>query len=87
MNSKLNTYIFFGLLLVLFSTCGSDDDAPPLLSSAKAITSFMVDGIAGTIDEGAKTISAEVPNGTDLTSLSPTIITYTRFGKCNGVTN
>ncbi len=75
MNSKLNTCVFFGLLLVLFSTCGDDDEAPPLtLSSAKAITSFMVDGIAATIDEGAKTISAEVPNGTDLTSLSPTIV-------------
>jgi hypothetical protein len=75
MNSKLNTYVFFGLLLVLFSTCGDDDEAPPLtLSSAKAITSFMVDGIAGTIDEGAKTISAEVPNGTDLTALSPTMV-------------
>jgi hypothetical protein len=75
MNSKLNIYVFFGLLLVLFSTCGSDDDAPaPALSSAKAITDFMVDGIAGTIDEGAKTISAEVPNGTDLTALSPTVV-------------
>ena len=74
MKSKLNTYVFFGLILILFSTCGSDDDETPILSSAKAITSFMVDGIAGTIDEGAKTVSAEVPNGTDLTSLSPTIV-------------
>ena len=45
-----------------------------MLSSAKAITSFTVEGVAGTIDEAAKTITAILPNGTDLTALSPDIV-------------
>jgi hypothetical protein len=52
------------------------------LSSAKAITDFMVDGITGTIDEAAKTIAVVVPTGTDLTSLSPTI-TISAFAAVN----
>jgi len=76
MNSKLNTYVFFGLMLVLFSTCGDDDDEANILpvSGEKAITEFVVENVTATIDEAAKTISATLPNGTDLTALSPVIV-------------
>ncbi len=84
MNSKLNTYVFFGLLLVLFSTCGDDDDGAVILpvSGEKAITEFVVESVTGTIDEAAKTITLVVPNGTDLTSLSPAI-TISAFATVN----
>lgn len=46
-------------------------------SSEKQITSFQINDfstpISGTIDEDNKTIDLTVPNGTDLTSLAPTI--------------
>lgn len=37
----------------------------PMLSSAKAITAFSLDGTAGVIDEGLKTIAVSMPAGTD----------------------
>ncbi len=84
MNSKLKTYAFFGLLLVLFSTCGDDDDGASTqpVSTEKAIITFVVEGVSGTIDEAAKTIVLVLPNGTDLTSLSPTI-TISAFATVN----
>ncbi|WP_193323842.1 endonuclease, partial [Marinifilum sp. N1E240] len=42
-------------------------------SSAKAITSFAVDGKSATIDESAHTLSLTVPASANLASLSPTI--------------
>ena len=46
-----------------------------LPSSEKAIESFDFDGegAEGAVDEGAKTVEIEVPNGTDVTELVPTI--------------
>ena len=41
---------------------------------AKAITSFALAGAAGTINETAGTIAVTVPFGTDVTSLTPTIV-------------
>ena len=47
-------------------------------STAKEITSFKFDAlvppVSGTIDATAKTISLEVPNGTNVTALVPTIV-------------
>lgn len=64
------------LLVALAAGCGSDggggSTAP---SSAKAITSFSLAGVAGTIDETAKTISVAVPYGSDMTSLVATFTT------------
>jgi ice-binding like protein len=39
------------------------------LTSAKAITAYSLAGVAGTIDETAKTIAVTVPNGTILTNM------------------
>jgi len=77
MKTKINRpyhvlYLAFVLLLTVISSCGNDEETPSL-STAKSITSFIVSSIDGTIDESAKTISAIMPNGTDLTSLSPVI--------------
>ncbi|WP_342305841.1 DUF5018 domain-containing protein [Methanolobus sp. ZRKC5] len=43
---------------------------------AKAITSFdfATPSVTGTVDEGAKTVALTVPYGTDVTSLTPTIV-------------
>jgi hypothetical protein len=43
--------------------------------SAKSITSFSLDGVAGTIDETGKTISVTMPSGTNVTSLVATFTT------------
>lgn len=74
METKLTTNLILGFLLILFSACGSEDVDSPVLSSAKAITNFTVSDVDGAIDESAKTISAMMPIGTDLTSLSPVIV-------------
>lgn len=38
------------------------------------ITSFSIDGISATIDQEAETITAELPFGTNLTSIEPTVV-------------
>jgi len=43
------------------------------LSSAKAITAFSLDGVAGTITEATHTIAVTVPDDTNVTALVPTI--------------
>lgn len=43
--------------------------------STPYIESFVVAGIEAVIDQDAKTITAELPHGTDLTSLTPEIVT------------
>ena len=47
---------------------------PATLNNAKAITSFTLAGVAGTINETAGTIAIMVPYGTDITNLTPTIV-------------
>ena len=42
-------------------------------SSAKAITGFSINGVAGTINETDHTIAVTLPYGTDVTGLTPTI--------------
>ena len=59
------------LLVVFVAGCGRDNDAAPL-SSAKAITAYSLAGVAGTIDETAKTISVALPSGTNKTALTAT---------------
>ncbi len=68
---------FPALLLVVFvAGCGSShNNAAP--SSAKAITTYSLLGVAGTIDETAKTISVALPSGTNKTAL---IATFTSTG-------
>jgi hypothetical protein len=48
-----------------------------VLNSAKAITAYSLNGVAGTINETTKTISVTMPKGTDVTAL---IATFTTTG-------
>ena len=52
---------------------GGGSDPIPAPSSSKAITAFSLGGVAGTINETAKTIAVSMPFGTDLTSLVATL--------------
>ena len=71
--------VFVSLLVVLtcalivLSGCSSSSDHP--LSSQKAITVYSINGIAGTIDETAKTIAVTVPSLTNVYSLVATFST------------
>lgn len=47
--------------------------ASPAKSSEKAITSFVLKGVAGTINEAAGTITVKLPAGTSAASLAPAI--------------
>ena len=54
-------------------------DGYPVISGIQAATgikSFTVAGVAATIDQKAHTITAELPAGTDLTNLAPTIVCF-----------
>src|SRR5690606_5463744 len=78
------TYPFlFVLAFAVLLSCGKDDDNNKTsLSSAKQITGFafntvendvLDENITATVNENNKTITAQVPYGTDVTSLMPTI--------------
>lgn len=73
---------FIALLLVAFvAGCGSSTSTTSPVSSAKALTSFTVGGlvgtVVGTIDEPAKTVALTVPNGTNVTAM---VATFTATG-------
>ena len=64
---------FLVLLLVTFvAGCASHDDPPP-----KAFTAYSLGGVAGTINETAKTISVTMPYSTDV---RPLVATFTTTG-------
>jgi eukaryotic-like serine/threonine-protein kinase len=71
------TSISFVLILMLFACKKKDTAVSPQKSSAKEITSFnlaaLVPGVSATIDASSKTVKGELPIGTDLTKLAPTI--------------
>jgi hypothetical protein len=54
--------------------------------SAKAITSFSLDGVAGTINESAKTITVIMPNGKNVTAMVATFMTSGTSVKVGTVT-
>ncbi len=70
---------FLVLLLVAFvSGCsggggGSNDSVAP--TTANAITAYSLNGVAGTINEAAKTITVTMPIGTNVTALVATFTT------------
>lgn len=57
----------------------------PTLSSAKALTSYSILGINGTINQSAKSVSLKVPFGTDLSSLVATFGTTGKSVEVDGV--
>ncbi|MFA7171379.1 MAG: DUF5018 domain-containing protein, partial [Candidatus Paceibacterota bacterium] len=48
-------------------------ETSPILSSAKNINTFALKGVAGTINNISRTITVNLPAGTSVTSLAPTI--------------
>ena len=60
-------------MILFFTSCSSSN--VPVSSSVKAITAYSINGVAGTIDETAKTISVILPSGTDLNGLVATFTT------------
>lgn len=56
----------------ILAACSSKSDSP---SSAKEITAYSVSGVAGTINESAKTINIILPFSADLTALTATFTT------------
>ena len=71
--------LLVAVLLMVITGCssGSSDNVTPAASSDKAILSFSLNGVAGVINEKAKTITVTVPYGTDVTNL---VATYTTTG-------
>lgn len=76
---NLKTLKYFLLLIIPFYliSCGEDEPEEPLQSKRTDITSFVFDdltpSVSGTINTDDHTVTATVPFGTDVTSLSPTI--------------
>ncbi|WP_350286996.1 leucine-rich repeat domain-containing protein [uncultured Croceitalea sp.] len=77
------------LSLLLFAACSKDDDNGENIkkSDAKAITAFaftsadneaLAEDVKAEIDEAEKTITAEVPSGTDIKALKPSITVSAR---------
>jgi len=80
---KLNYLSIAIALIILMFSCKKNDDGPVVvLSTEKKITAFSFEAgdnptinsdVIGTIDESGKSISINVPFGTDITSLNPAI--------------
>jgi len=68
----VSLFVILTLTLSFINGCSSKSDSP---SSAKAITAFSLNGVAGTIDETAKTITVAVPSLTNVYSLAATFTT------------
>ena len=74
---------FLALLLVTFVVgCSGTNDVPP----PKAFTAYSLGGVAGIINETAKTVSVTMPYGTDVTTLVATFTTTGAGVKVGAVT-
>ncbi len=69
--NKNITQILLTTILITLAACQSDDSAE--LSPKKNITTFSILNVKGTIDTTNKTITIELPENTDISSLSPEI--------------
>lgn len=66
------------MMLLMSAGCGSSSDPVPQPKSAeKSITSYSINGVAGTINETEKTITVAMPYGTDVSAM---VATYTTTG-------
>ena len=74
---KQISYFIVACISVLLVACGGGGtgSASSGTSSAKAITAFSLGGVAGTINEPAKTIAVTVPSGTAVTAMVATFTT------------
>ena len=77
--SKLRKAVILlsALMLTIIMGCGGggSDPIPLPASSLKAITSFSLEGVDGTINEAAKTISVSLPYDTEVKNLVATFAT------------
>lgn len=79
MKTTIKLLHVLAVIIVLFpvESCNNDDPAPTTKNYSKSIISFNLGSlnpsVGATIDESAKTIKADLPTGTDLTKLIPTI--------------
>jgi len=74
----MKKFLWFSLgifMAVTLAACSSGGGDAPAACSAKAITAFSLDGVTGTINETAKTISVTMPHGTSVTALVATFAT------------
>ena len=69
--------IAFCLLSLVLGCGGNSSDTVAPESSAKAIKTFSLNEVAGTIDEAEHTITVIMPSGTDVTNLVATFTTST----------
>jgi hypothetical protein len=70
-------YLLFMLLFSVFAVlpgCGGDSGGGST-DQAPVITAFSLDGVSGTINEPAKSITVNLPYGTDITALQATYTT------------
>src|ERR1035437_3066089 len=75
----IQIYLLFILILsgFLITGCGGGGNTGHWKAVAKAITSYSLNGVAGTINETAKTIAVTMPFGTNVTAL---VATFTSTG-------
>ncbi len=83
-HSKFLPWLAALMLSALLAACGGGGGQDPILGgggivtstvNAKAITAFSLAGVAGTVDEAAKTIAVTLPNGSSVTALPATFST------------
>lgn len=75
--TKTLKFLFAFLAAALcFTACSKEEKDEPKLSDAKQLTTFnfAVPAVSGVVNEQTKQINIEVPAGTDVKSLTPTII-------------
>jgi glycopeptide antibiotics resistance protein len=75
---KKNYISLLLMLLMVITGCtpgNGSDPIPPAASSEKAITSFSLSEVVGTINETEKTIAVAMPFGTDVTAMVATFTT------------
>jgi hypothetical protein len=70
MRKQLSWAVMILFAVSLISSCKKDEVTP----GEASIISFKIGDVTGTIDETAKTISAELAAGTDVTALQPVIV-------------
>ncbi|MDO9069458.1 MAG: ice-binding family protein [Deltaproteobacteria bacterium] len=78
---------FLAVLLVVFVTgCGGNSGGTVAPSSAKTISAYSLNGVAGIVNEAAKTIAVTMPFGTNVTALVATFTTTGASVKIAAVT-
>lgn len=73
MKNLIKYTFIFSLLLGLFQSCEEEYVSTLILDKPVTISEFTVNGVAGVINEKQKTIVVKVPDGTDVSKVSPVI--------------